>query len=1092
MRPPHRRLAAALVVALVAATSVVAGPAPVASAPGTEQLAAVAAPGDGTTAASAGASCWGIKQQHPTSPTGTYWLWTASLDRPGAYHCDMDTDGGGWVLVGRGRNGWTFNPGGQGSATAVRTAVDGPAAFVPAALDTATVNGLLDGADLAANVDGIRLERSLTPDGTTRQDLRMLPTWHTWKWSFDVGQLLASVRIDGTTYLGSNTRDTSASSAGQVVNELIGRNDQRRLYTADLSTHDGQQGFGLGATVVGGSNAATNHLWTVGVEGSPLPFTRVWLRPRIATPSAGYTPIPVGGFAAASKPAALEQRSELAPWGVVGYDHTGEASAEPWNTTVLSITAYGDRVYVGGRFTHVQQGPGGTPVAQPFLAAFDLDGNWISTFRPVLDGRVWDLVVTADGKLIVGGDFTNVGGAPDTSGLAALDLQTGAVISTWRGSVARVGSSERPIVRALETRGPWVYAAGRFNRVTGGTATDVTVPSSVNLSTATGQPGDWRPQLNASALDIQVSADGSRVYLAGYFNAVNGNTDHGYHAVTKAADGTPVAGIGPLQPSTGSGDKVYQQAVGEVDGKLLVGGSQHSLQEYDATRTALLDSHITRSGGDFQAIEVYGGYVYASCHCMNFTYSGTNNFASPSGFRAVDAIRTIARWNAQTFDYDPSWWPNGLKGNNDEGAWGITQDVRGCLWIGGDYTRGAYSGDAATDWLGGIARFCPEDTSPPTAPTGLTATPGAARVDLSWGASADTGAVAYDVYRNDRIIATVAGTTYRDAIDLAAAGPQRYTVRAADARGNRSASPAPVSVADPARLRATTSPALPADVVVDGIARDSWGLNWVALPAGAHQVCFGPVPGYAAPPCQTATLASGTTTVTGTYTANGYLRATTSPAVASTITVDGVARNDWGLWAEVPPGTYQVCFGAVAGFATPSCRAVAVTPGATATTTGTFTTQPGAPGPAPGFGYLRATTSPALGAMISIDGQWANNWGVDWVKLPAGTHQVCFGPAPAATAPACSSVSVTAGGTTTLTGTYAAKGFLRVVTSPALPATVTVDAQVANAYGIWTPKAPGTYQVCFGALAGYAAPACQSATVTAGATTTITGTYAPS
>ena len=44
--------------------------------------AVVALAGDGTTAATAGSSCWGIKQQHPSSVDGVFWLWTAQLDRP--------------------------------------------------------------------------------------------------------------------------------------------------------------------------------------------------------------------------------------------------------------------------------------------------------------------------------------------------------------------------------------------------------------------------------------------------------------------------------------------------------------------------------------------------------------------------------------------------------------------------------------------------------------------------------------------------------------------------------------------------------------------------------------------------------------------------------------------------------------------------------------------------------------------------------------------------------------------------------------------------------------------------------------------------
>ena len=298
-----------------------------------------------------------------------------------------------------------------------------------------------------------------------------------------------------------------------------------------------------------------------------------------------------------------------------------------------------------------------------------------------------------------------------------------------------------------------------------------------------------------------------------------------------------------------------------------------------------------------------------------------------------------------------------------------------------------------------------------------------------------------------------------------------------------------------ARLRVTTNPALPADIIVDGTARDSWGLNWAEFPPGPHQVCFGAVPGYTKPGCQDVNLTAGnTTTVQGTYAQNGFLRVITSPAVASTISVGGVARNDWGLWAEVAPGTYNVCFGAVQGFDVPACRDVVVTAGSTGVTTGTFAPNPSAPGPGGTFGFLRATTSPAVGSMISVDGTWRNNWGLDWVKLPTGAHQVCYGAAPNMTAPAsCQDINITNGATTEVSGTYAPKGFLRVLTSPSVQANITVNGVVANAYGMWHGKAPGSYNVCFGPVPGFVTPPCQNAVaVTANNTTTITGTYTAS
>ncbi|MEZ5179755.1 MAG: M4 family metallopeptidase [Acidimicrobiales bacterium] len=78
--------------------------------------------------------------------------------------------------------------------------------------------------------------------------------------------------------------------------------------------------------------------------------------------------------------------------------------------------------------------------------------------------------------------------------------------------------------------------------------------------------------------------------------------------------------------------------------------------------------------------------------------------------------------------------------------------------------------------------------------------------------------------------------------------------------------------AAPALLRVTTSPAVPSVISVDGIERDSWGINWAALPVGSHEVCFGKVLGWITPSCQTVNLTAGnTTTVTGTFSQSGYL-----------------------------------------------------------------------------------------------------------------------------------------------------------------------------------------------------------------------------
>ncbi|MEV5445217.1 cellulase family glycosylhydrolase [Streptomyces sp. NPDC052644] len=90
-----------------------------------------------------------------------------------------------------------------------------------------------------------------------------------------------------------------------------------------------------------------------------------------------------------------------------------------------------------------------------------------------------------------------------------------------------------------------------------------------------------------------------------------------------------------------------------------------------------------------------------------------------------------------------------------------------------------------------------QDTTPPTAPTGLAATAtGSASVTLRWAPSTDDTAVTgYDVHRDGAKVTTapVTGTAYTDT-GLTPATRYTYTVRARDAAGNTSAPSAALTV----------------------------------------------------------------------------------------------------------------------------------------------------------------------------------------------------------------------------------------------------------------------------------------------------------
>ena len=160
--------------------------------------------------------------------------------------------------------------------------------------------------------------------------------------------------------------------------------------------------------------------------------------------------------------------------------------------------------------------------------------------------------------------------------------------------------------------------------------------------------------------------------------------------------------------------------------------------------------------------------------------------------------------------------------------------------------------------------------------------------------------------------------------------------------------------------------------------------------------------------------------MTGVFTQRGSLRVITSPSVAAAISVDGVPRNNWGMWTDLPAGSHQVCFGAVANFNAPACQTVTVTQGQLTTVTGTYTQNGGATG-STGNGWLRVTTSPALPAQIVLDGIPRNSWGLDWLELPPGTYTLTFTHVEGYSEPAPQQVTVVAGQTTTVAAAFSGR-----------------------------------------------------------------------
>jgi hypothetical protein len=395
-------------------------------------------------------------------------------------------------------------------------------------------------------------------------------------------------------------------------------------------------------------------------------------------------------------------------------------AASSWQTNgvVRAIAAANGVVYLGGDFTSVRPpgaAAGSGEVARNHLAAFDAaTGALITSFDHNVNGVVKVLSISADSQTIyAGGDFTTIDGV--TRNRIASFTASSAMLTSWNPNA-------NGTVAGIAVTASTVYVGGSFSSIGGRTERRVAAlnPSTgAALATFTTTPDNVVYQL-------AVTPQGDKLYLAGAFLSVNGDT--GYHAVA-AVDTTtgavlPLPAASVIPPKTdaciveartvktdnaGAYFGVEGTGGGCFDGTFAVNSADGSLRWQ------------SKCLGATQAVQPIDGILYTSSHSHDCS---ADQATDPDAFPEVGWSKGLSRHllsRTASGGLLSSWYANtdgGIPPAGQTAALGPrTMATDGSqLFVGGEFTT--VNGLPQQ----GFARFSPAtgDLTPPARPAAPT------------------------------------------------------------------------------------------------------------------------------------------------------------------------------------------------------------------------------------------------------------------------------------------------------------------------------------------------------------------------------------
>lgn len=450
------------------------------------------------------------------------------------------------------------------------------------------------------------------------------------------------------------------------------------------------------------------------------------------------------------------------------------------------------QVIIAGEFTSI----GGTPCGR--IARLNADGALDATFAPNAgaDGIVHTLAVQSDGKMIIGGEFTNVDGTARNR-IARLTT-TGTLDTTFNPGTGCNG----PVYATLLS-GTSVIIGGDFTTVNGTTRTRIAkLTSTGTLDCSSFTSGGANAAVYSLAADVTNS---SFALVGGAFTTFNGG------ARSRLARVFVSSGSADSFNSTGGpNNTVYAMACvgdGASVGGLYIGGDFTSVNSISRGRVA----RYSGSGTSWVLDQAFTFSLDGTCRTLRITGSGAGGSLrayAGGDFTSVDAQAhgRVARFkyvyvpggggSSSYWDMDTTYSTSTPAGANGT-IYAIQLTADGKAYLGGTFTTVDGTGTQTAARLYGDA-----GSQPPSTPAGLTATVlSSSQINVSWNTTAN--ASSYSPERSfdgstGWTVMTYSGTSAMDS-GLAPGTTAHYRLKAINSNGS-SAYTANVTAATPATV----------------------------------------------------------------------------------------------------------------------------------------------------------------------------------------------------------------------------------------------------------------------------------------------------